>query len=136
VAQESIDAKTLWDMLERGERVTVVDVRKREVYAAGSIPASVNFDAYDALHEGDERALAGLELPEGAPVVTVCNPRTLQCGGCGAVAAAGTRGRSAWREDWKLGRASEVTVDTLRLHCSLSGGRDLGYGVDPAVRVA
>jgi rhodanese-related sulfurtransferase len=73
VAQENIDARTLWDMLERGERVTVVDVRKREAYAEGSIPGSVNFDAYDALHAGDERALEGLELPEGAPVVTVCN---------------------------------------------------------------
>jgi rhodanese-related sulfurtransferase len=73
VAQENIDARTLWDMLERGERITVVDVRKREAYAEGSIPGSVNFDAYDALHEGDERALEGLELPEGAPVVTVCN---------------------------------------------------------------
>ena len=73
MAQESIDAKTLRDMLERGERVTVVDVRKREAYAEGSIPGSVNFDAYDALHEGDEQALEGLELPEGAQVVTVCN---------------------------------------------------------------
>jgi rhodanese-related sulfurtransferase len=72
VAQENIDARTLRDMLERGERVTVVDVRKREDHAEGSIPGSVNFDAYDALHEGDERALEGLELPEGAPVVTVC----------------------------------------------------------------
>jgi rhodanese-related sulfurtransferase len=50
-----------------------VDVRKRESYAEGSIPGSVNFDAYDALHEGNERALEGLELPEGARVVTVCN---------------------------------------------------------------
>ena len=73
MAQESIDAMTLRDMLERGERVTVVDVRKREAYAEGSIPGSVNFDAYDALHEGDEQALEGLELPEGAQVVTVCN---------------------------------------------------------------
>jgi rhodanese-related sulfurtransferase len=73
VTQENIDARTLRDMLERGERVTVVDVRKREAYAEGSIPGSVNFDAYDALHAGDERALEGLELPEGAPVVTVCN---------------------------------------------------------------
>ena len=87
--RNDIDAKTLRDMLERGERVTVVDVRKREAYAEGSIPGSVNFDAYDALHEGDEQALEGLELPEGAQVderameglrlsegervVTVCN---------------------------------------------------------------
>jgi rhodanese-related sulfurtransferase len=73
VAQENIDARTLRDMLERGERVTVVDVRKREAHAEGSIPGSVNFDAYDALHAGDERAMEELELPEGAPVVTVCN---------------------------------------------------------------
>ncbi len=73
MAQQNIDAKTLRDMLELGERVTVVDVRKREAHAEGSIPGSVNFDAYDALHEGDEQALEGLELPDGARVVTVCN---------------------------------------------------------------
>jgi rhodanese-related sulfurtransferase len=71
--RNDIDAKTLRDMLERGERITVVDVRKREAYAEDSIPGSVNFDAYDALHAGDERALDGLELPEGARVVAVCN---------------------------------------------------------------
>jgi rhodanese-related sulfurtransferase len=71
--RNDIDARTLRDMLERGERVTVVDVRKREAYAEGSIPGSVNFDAYDALYAGDERAMEGLELPEAARVVTVCN---------------------------------------------------------------
>jgi rhodanese-related sulfurtransferase len=71
--QQNIDARTLWDMLERGEQVTVVDVRKQKDYAEGSIPGSVNFDAYDALHAGDERAMEELELPEGARVVTVCN---------------------------------------------------------------
>ncbi len=71
--QQNIDASTLRDMLERGERVTVVDVRKHKDHAEGSIPGSVNFDAYDALHAGDERAMEGLELPEGAQVVTVCN---------------------------------------------------------------
>jgi rhodanese-related sulfurtransferase len=53
--------------------VTVVDVRKRQAYAEGSIPGSVNFDAYEALHAGDERAMEGLKLPEGAQVITVCN---------------------------------------------------------------
>ncbi len=70
MAQESIDARTLEEMLEHGEQVTVVDVRNRKQHAEGSIPDSLNFDAYDALHVGDERAL---ELPEGARVVTVCN---------------------------------------------------------------
>jgi rhodanese-related sulfurtransferase len=71
--RNDIDARTLRDMLERGERVTVVDVRKREQHAQGAIPGSVNFDAYDALHAGDERAMQGLELPEGVRVVTFCN---------------------------------------------------------------
>jgi len=73
VAQESIDPRTLRNTLERGERVTVVDVRKPEAHAEGSIPGSVNFDAYDALYAGDERAMERLELPQGARVVTVCN---------------------------------------------------------------
>ena len=73
MTQQNIDARTLRDMLERDERVTVVDVRKRKDHAQGSIPGSVNFDAYDVLHAGDERAMEGLELPEGAQVVTVCN---------------------------------------------------------------
>jgi rhodanese-related sulfurtransferase len=80
--QNNIDARTLKDMLEHGEPVTVVDVRKQEQHAEGSIPGSVNFDAYDALHAGDERAMEGLELPEGARVVTFCNR-----GHSGAIAA-------------------------------------------------
>jgi rhodanese-related sulfurtransferase len=86
--QGNIDSRTLRDMLERGERVTVVDVRQREQHEAGTIPGSVNFDAYDALHAGDERAMEGLELPEGAQVVTFCNRGT-----SGAVAAEQLRRR-------------------------------------------
>jgi rhodanese-related sulfurtransferase len=84
----NIDARDLKDMLERGERVTLVDVRKREQHAQGSIPGSVNFDAYDALHSGEERAMEGLELPEGERVVTFCNRGT-----SGAVAAEQLRRR-------------------------------------------
>jgi rhodanese-related sulfurtransferase len=73
VVRGNIAARTLKEMLERGERMTVVDVRNREQHAEESIPGSVNFDAYDALYAGDERAMEGLELPEGALVVTVCN---------------------------------------------------------------
>jgi glyoxylase-like metal-dependent hydrolase (beta-lactamase superfamily II)/rhodanese-related sulfurtransferase len=69
---DAINMQALRGMLERGERVTVVDVRKGEDRAEWSIPGSVHVDAYDALNAGDERAMDGLELPEGAPVVTVC----------------------------------------------------------------
>ena len=84
----NIDARALMEMLERGERVTLVDVRKREQHAEESIPGSVNYDAYDALHAGDERAMEGLELSEGERVVTYCNRGT-----SGAVAAEQLRRR-------------------------------------------
>ncbi len=80
--RNDIDARTLRGMLERGERVTLVDVRKREEHAQGSIPGSVSFDAYDALKAGEERAMEGLKLPEGSRVITFCNR-----GHSGAVAA-------------------------------------------------
>ena len=83
-----IDARTLRAMLERGEGVTLVDVRKREQHEAGTIPGSVHFDAYDALHADDKRAMEGLELPEGERVVTFCNRGT-----SGAVAAEQLRRR-------------------------------------------
>jgi len=60
-------------MLQRGERVTLVDVRRREEHARGSIQGSVSFDAYDALKAGEEGAMEGLKLPEGERVVTFCN---------------------------------------------------------------
>jgi rhodanese-related sulfurtransferase len=72
VTEGNMGAMTLRDMLEHGERVTVVDVRKGEDHAEWSIPGSVHVDAYDALNSGDERAMEGLDLPEGAQVVTVC----------------------------------------------------------------
>ena len=103
VTQRNIDARTLRGMLEHDERVTVVDVRKREHHAEGSIPGSVNFDAYDALHAGDEQAMEGLELPEGARVVTVCNrghssavaAQQLRCQGHEAYCLEG--GLEAWK---------------------------------------
>ena len=103
MTKQNIDARTLRDMLERGERVTVVDVRKQEAHAQESIPGSVNFDAYDALHTGDERAMEGLELPEGTRVVTVCNrghssavaAQQLRCQGHEAYCLEG--GLEAWK---------------------------------------
>jgi rhodanese-related sulfurtransferase len=73
VSQGSIDARTLRDMLGRGENVAVVDVRRAEERARDSVPGAVSFDAYEALNAEEERAMEGLEVPEGARVVTVCN---------------------------------------------------------------
>jgi rhodanese-related sulfurtransferase len=86
--RNDIDAVTLRDMLERSERVTLVDVRKREQHEAQTIPGSVNFDAYDALKSGDVQAMEGLDLPEGERIVTFCNR-----GHSGAAAASQLRRR-------------------------------------------
>ena len=86
--RNDIDARTLRDMLVRGERVTVVDVHKREEHAQGAIPGIVNFDAYDALKSGDVQAMEGLDLPEGERIVTFCNR-----GHSGAAAASQLRRR-------------------------------------------
>ena len=73
MARGSVDAGTLRDVLGRDEKVVVVDVRKAEEHALGSVPGAVGFDAYAALNADDERAMEGLEVPEGARLVTVCN---------------------------------------------------------------
>lgn len=88
MTQGGIDAGTLRDVLGRDERVLVVDVRKREEHERGSVPGAVSFDAYDRLDAGEERAMEGLAVPEGARVVTVCNR-----GRAAAVAAGQLRGR-------------------------------------------
>ncbi len=72
VGAANIDAKTLMGVLERGQPVTVLDVRKAEDRAEWRIPGSVPFDAYDALKAKDPSAMEAAELPEGLPVVTVC----------------------------------------------------------------
>ena len=41
----------------RGEQVAVVDVRKPEDHARGSVPGSLHFDAYDAMNAGLRRAM-------------------------------------------------------------------------------
>jgi rhodanese-related sulfurtransferase len=117
VAQSSIDSITLRDMLERGERVMVVDVRKVEDHAEWSIPGSVNFDAYDALHAGDERAMDGIGLPVEALVVTVCGrgrssavaAEQLRRKGCEAFSLEG--GMEAWSLAWNT---AEVALPGAR----------------------
>ena len=59
-------------MLETRQPVTMLDVRKTEDRAEWAIPGSVHVDAYDALKTGDPEALASVNLPRDAPVVTIC----------------------------------------------------------------
>ena len=112
MTEVNIGATTLRDMLESGERVTVVDVRRGEDFDEWSIPGSVHYDAYDALNVGDGRAMEALELPDGVPVVTVCGR-----GRSSALAAAQLRrkgyeafslegGMQAWSLAWNTAEVS------------------------------
>ena len=112
----NIDAKILMGMLERGEPVTVLDVRKAEDRAEWQIPGSVHLDAYAALKAEDPSAMEKAELPEGPPVVTVCNAgnssRTaaeqLRARGYEALSLEG--GMKAWSMAWNT--AEVVVPDT------------------------
>ena len=113
MAEGIIDAKTLRDMLEHGERATVLDVRKAEDRAEWAIPGSIHFDAYEALKAKDERAVEAVDAPCGAPVVTVCNAgkasalaaEQLRRRGYEAVSLEG--GMKAWSMAWN---SAEVVV--------------------------
>jgi rhodanese-related sulfurtransferase len=68
----TLDVQTLRSRLDRGEPLTVLDVRPAAERAEWSIPGSLHRDAYDALRRGDSSALADLALPPDRPVVAVC----------------------------------------------------------------
>ena len=114
MSRESVEARTLREWLERGERVTVVDVRHAEEHAEWAIPGSVNFDVYDELKAGDRDAMQSLDVPKDGPLVTVCG-----VGRSSAVAAEQLRqrgyealtlegGMQAWSLAWN---SAEVPVE-------------------------
>jgi glyoxylase-like metal-dependent hydrolase (beta-lactamase superfamily II) len=113
MAQTNISVDRLRELLERGEPVTVLDVRTAEDRAEWAIPGSVHLDAYDALKAGGPTALDGADLPRDRPVVTVCG-----MGRTAALATARLRARGydartldggmrAWSLAWNI---AEVTV--------------------------
>ncbi|MBI4502741.1 MAG: MBL fold metallo-hydrolase [Gemmatimonadetes bacterium] len=67
-----MSADQLRAMLERGELVTVVDVRTAQDRAEWFIPGSLHVDVHDALWANDPRALSDFVLPSPGPIVTVC----------------------------------------------------------------
>ncbi len=70
---DPITVDVLRDMLERGQPVTVLDVRRAEQRAEWAIPGSLHADVYDALWAGNEHVLDDVVLPPHRPVVAVCN---------------------------------------------------------------
>ena len=71
MGQMTLDVETLQEMFNRGEPVTLLDIRHADEWTEWAIPGSLNIDAYDALKAKDPDALAGINLPGDRPVVTV-----------------------------------------------------------------
>jgi glyoxylase-like metal-dependent hydrolase (beta-lactamase superfamily II)/rhodanese-related sulfurtransferase len=113
----SIDVESLREMLERGEPVTVLDVRPEDQRAEWRIPGSAHFDAYEALKAKDPSAMEGVDLRGELPVVTVCGAgktsaiaaEQLRESGLQAVSLEG--GMKAWSLAWNT---AEVPVEGSR----------------------
>ena len=113
MTQTTISVDTLRDALDRGEPVTVLDVRRTDSRAEWAIPGSVHADVYDALRAGDPDALTGVDLPRHVPVVTVCNVGKTSAIAAGQLRARGFEafslegGMKAWSLAWN---GAEVPV--------------------------
>src|SRR5829696_9103475 len=70
--ETAMSVERLRDLLERGEPVTVLDIRKTPDHDEWAVPGSAHIDAYDALKAGAPSDLDEAALPRDRPVVTVC----------------------------------------------------------------
>jgi glyoxylase-like metal-dependent hydrolase (beta-lactamase superfamily II) len=126
MTQSTIDVKTLRDLLDQQQPVTVLDIRRAEDRAEWAIPGSLHTPAYDALKANDPNALVGVNLPADRPVVTVCGAgvtsliaaEQLRARGFEALSLAG--GMKAWSLAWNsaevppLARQSQAQVIQVR----------------------
>lgn len=75
----SIKAATLRDWLQRGQKISILDVRPAAERAEWYIPGSLHIDAYDKLKAGDcenqpLRPLSGVNpVPTGARYLNTTN---------------------------------------------------------------
>ena len=133
MTQTTISVETLRDALDRGESVTVLDIRRAEARTEWAIPGSVHVNAYDALRSGDPDALAGVDLPRDVPVVTVCNvgktstiaAEQLRARGFEAHSLAG--GMKAWSLAWNSAEVSVPGSDARVVQVRRTGKGCLSY---------
>ncbi|MDQ3549186.1 MAG: MBL fold metallo-hydrolase [Chloroflexota bacterium] len=123
----------LRSMLARQQPVTIVDVRPADERAEWAIPGSRHIDAYERLKAGDRRVLDAVEVPDGAPVVTVCAAgRTsliaadvLRERGVDAISLTG--GMKAWSLAWNTAELQIPGSDTLVVQVRRTGKGCLSY---------
>src|SRR5262245_10697158 len=107
-----ITASQLREALERGEQVSIYDVR-RPTDREWTIPGSIPLDVHDQLWANDPHALDGFAPPRDRPVVFVCGRgntsmlATKQAREHGISAMSLFGGMKAWSPQWNV---AEVKV--------------------------
>lgn len=129
----SIGLESLREMLERGEPVTVLDVRPEDQRKEWRIPGSVHFDAYGALKAKDPNAMKEAELPEGQPVVTVCAAGNISAVAAGQLRDRGVEaytlegGMKAWSMAWNSAEVSVAGTEARVIQVRRTGKGCLSY---------
>ena len=148
MSQVTISVETLQDMLERGQPVTVLDIRPPDEQAEWAIPGSAHVDAYDAVKAGGPAVWTALNLPADRPVVTVCGAgktslmaaEQLRAQGLQALSLAG--GMKAWSLAWNraevaMPRSNARVIQVRRTGKGclsyLIGSQGVAAVVDPAL---
>lgn len=110
---DTITAEALRQRLDKGDRISILDVREAEDFAEWRIPGAMNCDAYEALSQGKPGPVQSFDLlPRDVPVVTVCYAgissrlatRVLQERGFEALTLTG--GMNAWSGAWNVAEVS------------------------------
>ena len=112
---KTMEVDTLRQWLADGRAVTVLDVRADADRAEWQIPGSIHVNAYESLKANDRRAMAGVTLPDGVPVVTVCGAgkasvqaaEQLEERGFDVFSLAG--GMKAWSLAWNIAAVPAAT---------------------------
>jgi glyoxylase-like metal-dependent hydrolase (beta-lactamase superfamily II)/rhodanese-related sulfurtransferase len=137
-----IDVPELREMLETTQPVIVLDVRTAADRADWAIPGSLHFDAYEALKAGDPDALSGLNLPIGAPVVTVCGAGNTSLVAAEQLRARGIDARSlvggmkAWSLAWNVAEVSLQDPAATVIQVRRTGKGCLSYLISDGAEAA
>jgi glyoxylase-like metal-dependent hydrolase (beta-lactamase superfamily II) len=130
---DAIAASELQDLLEHHRPVTVLDIRPADQRNEWHIPGSVHLDIYDALKAGDDRGLAGIVVPEGEIVVTVCAAGGLSQDAAERLRARGldarslTGGMQGWSTAWNRAELPLPVSDTAVVEVRRTGKGCLSY---------
>jgi glyoxylase-like metal-dependent hydrolase (beta-lactamase superfamily II) len=136
-----VDVPRLQELLDRGERVTVLDVRSDADRAEWFIPGSIHAASGPALRSGNESVFATLSIPKDVPVVTVCSR-----GNSSLIAAAQLRrqgydahslegGMKAWSLAWNTAELAAPNATLIQVRRTGKGCLSyiVGSGADAVV---